>query len=462
MKKHFLIIPAVIAWAFSSSAFAGYAQLAPPSGWTAGTASAPPTYAAAANQPWLQNTVRTSASLNVGGRSVVVPVTMRMAANAPRVAAAALFLSPHLRLGLGIAAWIGVGKVVWDEAEKAWKEIGQKPDGFGYEYSVQADPTQQWFSTQSGACQRAVQMLSTGGTGGYSLSVGACEYPTVTIKKTHPAYGVSEQYMSLERRQVTTTTDCPVGWTPSGAGCLSPALTQPQFVEKLAPPAPAIPSMPSTVPSEFPHDTPWPVQQPVINPAPNPDPLANPQHQPLLVPTGDPIPNPNYNPQQAPSPANQPYIQPAVRIKPSPTPDNPWRVDVEPVQQPVPDPTGLPDPVTPETPETPKEPEAPPTDTPLGEVPDLYERKYPDGMEGVWNTYKDQLKNTSLGTLASKLMPNIPDGGTCPQWPINLDMAQWAAFGTHDVAPPCYIWGIAKAILIVSALLLARALIFGG
>lgn len=83
-------------------------------------------------------------------------------------------------------------------------------------------------------------------------------------------------------------------------------------------------------------------------------------------------------------------------------------------------------------------------------------------MEGVWNTYKDQLKNTSLGTLASKLMPNIPDGGTCPQWPINLDMAQWAAFGTHDVAPPCYIWGIAKAILVVSALLLARALIFGG
>ena len=112
--------------------------------------------------------------------------------------------------------------------------------------------------------------------------------------------------------------------------------------------------------------------------------------------------------------------------------------------------------------EKPEEPETPPTDTPLGPVPDLYERKYPDGMEGVWNTYKDQLKNTSLGSLASKLMPNIPDGGTCPQWPINLDMAQWAAFGTHDVAPPCYIWGIAKAILVVSALLLARALIFGG
>lgn len=118
--------------------------------------------------------------------------------------------------------------------------------------------------------------------------------------------------------------------------------------------------------------------------------------------------------------------------------------------------------VTPDAAETEKEPETPPTDNPLSEVPDLYERKYPDGMEGVWNTYKDQLKNTSLGTLASKLMPNIPDGGTCPQWPINLDMAQWAAFGTHDVAPPCYIWGIAKAILVVSALLLARALIFGG
>jgi len=106
--------------------------------------------------------------------------------------------------------------------------------------------------------------------------------------------------------------------------------------------------------------------------------------------------------------------------------------------------------------------EAAPTDTALPPVPDLYVRKYPNGMEGIWNDYKDQIKGTSLGSLAQKLMPNVGDGGTCPSWPLNLNLAEWAQFGVHDVAPPCSIWDFAKAILILSALLLARALIFGG
>lgn len=106
--------------------------------------------------------------------------------------------------------------------------------------------------------------------------------------------------------------------------------------------------------------------------------------------------------------------------------------------------------------------EATPSDTALPPVPDLYERKYPNGMEGIWAEQKEALKGTSLVSLVGKLMPNVGDGGTCPTWTLNLDVAQWASFGTHDVAPPCWIWDVAKAILILSALLLARALIFGG
>lgn len=438
MKKHFFIIPAVIAWAFSSSAFAGYAQLAPPVGWSAGTATSSATYASASNGAWLQNTVRTSASLNVGGRAVTVPVSMRLASNAPRIAAQVLFLHPGIRTAVGLASWLFAAAIVWDEAQQRWVKITESD---GFQYSPQIITPDVWFATKAQACQYANTVRAASG------SVAKVENGYCVSTFTNQTSGiVYPQFTSgFNSRPVETITSRP--------------LTKEEFERELAPEVftPGVPStMPSSVPAELPTPTPLPIDLPVINPSPAGVP------EPLLVPTGDPIPNPNYNPQQAPSPTNQPYIQPAVRIKPSPTPDNPWRVDVEPVQQPVPDPTGLPDPVTPETPETPKEPEAPPTDTPLGEVPDLYERKYPDGMEGVWNTYKDQLKNTSLGTLASKLMPNIPDGGTCPQWPINLDMAQWAAFGTHDVAPPCYIWGIAKAILIVSALLLARALIFGG
>lgn len=112
-------------------------------------------------------------------------------------------------------------------------------------------------------------------------------------------------------------------------------------------------------------------------------------------------------------------------------------------------------------PEAPAE-EVAPSDTALPPVPDLYTRKYPNGMEGVWNDYKEQLKGTDLVSLVGKLMPNVGDGGSCPTWPINLDLEQWASYGTHDVAPPCWIWDVAKAILILSALLLARALVFGG
>ena len=108
------------------------------------------------------------------------------------------------------------------------------------------------------------------------------------------------------------------------------------------------------------------------------------------------------------------------------------------------------------------DPEEAPTDTPMPPIPKLYERKYPNGMEGIWDDYGAQIKQTSLFSLAGKLMPSISDGGVCPTWPLNLDLADWAAYGTHDVAPPCWIWDVAKAILIFSALLLARALIFGG
>lgn len=106
--------------------------------------------------------------------------------------------------------------------------------------------------------------------------------------------------------------------------------------------------------------------------------------------------------------------------------------------------------------------DSPAVDTPLGAVPKLYTAKYPLGLVGVWNDKKDALKATSLGSLAPKLMPTVADGGSCPTMPVNLTFAHWADFGTHDVAPPCYVWDWGKVIILISALLLARGLIFGG
>ncbi len=102
-----------------------------------------------------------------------------------------------------------------------------------------------------------------------------------------------------------------------------------------------------------------------------------------------------------------------------------------------------------------------PTDKALPGQPKLYEPKYPDGLTGVWNSKKAQLDSAPLVALLSDLMPTVSSSGTCPVWLISLDF-DIANFGTHDVAPPCWLWDFARAVLIACALLLARRLVFGG
>lgn len=102
------------------------------------------------------------------------------------------------------------------------------------------------------------------------------------------------------------------------------------------------------------------------------------------------------------------------------------------------------------------------SDTPLGDVPKLYKQQYPRGLEGVWDTQKAALTSTPLATLANRLMPSVGSGGSCPVMMVNLTFASWANYGTHDVAPPCFIWDFCRAIILISALLLCRRLIFGG
>ncbi len=101
------------------------------------------------------------------------------------------------------------------------------------------------------------------------------------------------------------------------------------------------------------------------------------------------------------------------------------------------------------------------TDSALPSAPSLYTPKYPTGLVGVWNTGKAALLATPLGSVTAQLMPSGFSSGTCPSWMLPLALGAWD-FGSHDVSPPCWIWDFGKAIIIISALLLARALIFGG
>lgn len=101
------------------------------------------------------------------------------------------------------------------------------------------------------------------------------------------------------------------------------------------------------------------------------------------------------------------------------------------------------------------------SDTALPSLPKLYEPKYPDGLVGVWNSKKAQLDSAPLVALVGDLMPNVGSGGTCPVWTMPLDFGFFNA-AVLDFSVPCFIWDFAKVVIIVSALLLARRLVFGG
>lgn len=106
--------------------------------------------------------------------------------------------------------------------------------------------------------------------------------------------------------------------------------------------------------------------------------------------------------------------------------------------------------------------EDPPTDTPFKDIPELYKQKYPDGIGGVVNKKIDEIKATPLFSLPTMLAPSLPSSGSCPSWQLDLSLASWAGYGVQTIQAPCWVWDFGKVVIIISALLLARRLIFGG
>ncbi|GAA6121511.1 virulence factor TspB C-terminal domain-related protein [Acidovorax sp. FG27] len=321
----------------AGTAHAGYAQLASPSGFT--TSSYGWGYAAASNDAAFGRVLHQPNGLtaSVGGQAVKMPAAYRLAANAPRVAAAVIFANPALRTAAGIASWLGLGKVVWDAVEEVWKEVSPAADG--YAYSVIGAGREVWTTSPASACQAWIADNPGSDTvvrAYVSNTATRCVHATYN-KKTGEKLGEGEVTIGSRSQGPI---GCPAGWTFSPAGCLSPALQQPQFVELLNPANQPGWPMPDSVPLELPRPTTLPVEQPFINPSPGP----NPAHRPQFIPTGNPVRNPNYDPSAAPGPNNSPWLQPGVRMVPSPTPAEPFRVDYQPVNRPVDSPNPNPEP----------------------------------------------------------------------------------------------------------------------
>jgi hypothetical protein len=300
-------------------AHAAYTNATPPPNYKAAVGTAQATYAAAANDRTLQNFIRQvgGATVTAGGQAVKMTVGYKLGHAAGRVAAAVVYAHPGVRTAVGIAAWIA-GAYIWDQATGKWTRLdtNQAPST-GYLYKSTSRPeSDPWHSTPQFACQAELAARSPSFTSPNSISLMSFDETSCLFAMRHEVWGDNGfQSVTLQKKP----SNCPAGSYETPAGC-SPTpppntVTEEEFVNDLA-----NKPMPSTVPKELPSPTHLPVESP--SPILNPTEGDNPTPSPMRVPTGDPIPIPNTNPQQ--------YRQPYVDIVPSPTVDNPWRVDVKP------------------------------------------------------------------------------------------------------------------------------------
>lgn len=373
---------------------AGYAQLAPPAGYTPGGgpggSMTVPTAAAANGASYSGGTVRTNPALNVGGRAVTVSAASRLAANAPRIAAAAIMLHPGLRTAAAVAGWLGAAALVYD-VSKGWLGHQDLPVSDGMQYATTyAGP---WYPTFEAACSSRNGVIR----GGQAMRCWRSANPADPVE-----YPIVSQ---------SAGASCPKGWFVTPGGCVQTQpmqpISQPDFVERITKNP-----MPDGVPLEIPH--PLPVEMPTIIPA--------------FVPTGNPVPNPSYNPSAPPSTENQPYLQPGINVRPAPAPDAPFQVDLQPVNRPVASPNPGSDPVPNVNPDGTPKPDSgdKPREGKDEDSQDLCE-KHPDILAcQKLDTSVDEVKIPKAEKTVRYAPENPFGGGSCPA-------DQYAKIGTQQM-----------------------------
>ena len=326
-----------------------------------------------------------------GGGNVKLPVAYRLGATAGRVAAAAIYLSPHIRTAAAIATWLGLAKISYDAATGKWTQVRE---GESEKWQGSYGGTACLTDSPVGAIRCALekqhkttQLDSCSATVNGNVATGGCRYtPTGTFL---------DQVANLVSQSTAEVV---------------PIETQEEFEDALSPQP-----MPQFVPGQLPYPTPLPVEQPIVNPTPGPSPLPS----PYFVPTGDPVANPQFDPAKPQTQENQPYVQPGVRIKPSPTLAEPFRLDLEPVN--VPKPTAEP--------------------TPEGGTTDPGTQPKPEDQQSLCEKHPDIVACQKLGELQPETLQTKtvtltiersdgfgPSTGTCPAPKTATIMGKQVAF----------------------------------
>ncbi|MHB0820286.1 hypothetical protein ACYCFK_18670 [Stutzerimonas stutzeri] len=100
------------------------------------------------------------------------------------------------------------------------------------------------------------------------------------------------------------------------------------------------------------------------------------------------------------------------------------------------------------------------SDTPFPEIEPFYQQKYPDGLQGAWNSRKAEFEDSAFMEFLSSFIPSF--SGSCPGWSMNVNIASWASFGIHEFQSLCWVFDFIKVVMLLTAAFLCRALIFGG
>ena len=247
---------------------------------------------------------------------------MRFAANAPRVAAAAIMLHPGIRTAASIAGWLGLASLAYDPLTGLWtKPDTSYPQSDGYEWSDGTTVTSQ------------PDTLCPSRVNGYDFS-----HISFNVDKAYCNYKIGSGTGVGGPTLYRQASSCPAGWYVTPAGCIQTpppkTVTQEEAIEEI-------------IKHPMPDDAPKYIPEPL--------PVEMPYFEPLFIPTGNPVANPKYDPSKPLSPENQPYVQPGTKVTPAPAPGAPWQVDTVPVNRPTPTPEGSTEPSTEPSADTPRE-----------------------------------------------------------------------------------------------------------
>jgi len=325
IRAFLLFIFFICAVGMSFSSFAALALVPNVPGYSAASGSyrAPAgAFTAAANA----SSYGTSGVVNVAGKSITVPATLRMASNAGQFAKNAMRLNPWVLAGTLALPWLIDQAMTWDEVNQTWvvPDGALQPLANGYPVYLHDNGTSTCINVHDSETPGMTSCYGIVASGHANSGVGGC--PSV------PCNGACDGDVNDFMIRWDPKSPFPSSCTATTAGS-RPATdvdwdALPDPLSVVAPELPYAPYMPDGAPVEKPNYDFAPFSAPLGEPYTKPDgstaqPMAkvspngdgvtvDTYDQPLTNPDGTPVASPQ--PQDTPEPARDPCLDNPNRI----------------------------------------------------------------------------------------------------------------------------------------------------